>query len=202
MKLRNALLAAGMSLSLAASAHAISVPSGEPAPQWQGTDTKGVVHRLSDYAGQTVILEWTNHECPYVRKHYETQNMQALQADAAAQGIVWLSVISSAPGKQGHVSGEEADRLTESRGAQPAAVILDPSGDIGRAYDAKTTPHMYIITPDQVLAYQGAIDDKPTANHASVETAKNYVRQALAELAANVPVSEPETTPYGCSVKY
>ena len=118
---------------------------GEPAPDFTGVDTQGQTHRLADYRGKTVVLEWTNHDCPYVRKHYGAGNMQDQQREAAAQGVIWLSVISSAPGQQGHVSPAEADELTRSRNAAPHAVLLDPEGRIGRAYGAKTTPHLYLI---------------------------------------------------------
>jgi len=175
---------------------------GEPAPDFEGVDTRGETHRLVDYRGKTVILEWTNHDCPYVRKHYGAGNMQEQQRDAAAQGVVWLSVISSAPGKQGHVSAEEADKLTESRNAAPHAVILDPSGKIGRAYGAKTTPHMYIIDNTGKLVYMGGVDSITSANPADIPQATQHVREALRELAANKSVSTPVTRPYGCSVKY
>ena len=175
---------------------------GEPAPDFEGIDTQGKTHRLADYRGKTVVLEWTNHDCPYVRKHYGAGNMQAQQREAAAQGVIWLSVISSAPGKQGHVSPAQADELTRSRDAAPHAVILDPAGEIGRAYSAKTTPHMYIIDPAGTLVYMGGIDSIATANADDIPKATQYVRVALQELAAGQAVSEPVTRPYGCSVKY
>lgn len=181
-------------------AHAATV--GAPAPQFTSSDSNGKTHRLSDYAGKTVILEWNNNQCPYVGKHYNSGNMQKLQADATAQGIVWLAVISSAPGTQGYVTAAEENDILKERNARPTAVLLDPSGTIGRAYDAKTTPNMYVIDASQTLVYQGAIDDKPSSDAASLQGAKNYVRQALAELKAGKPISEPQTTPYGCSVKY
>ncbi|NNJ94475.1 MAG: redoxin domain-containing protein, partial [Halobacteria archaeon] len=137
---------------------------GEPAPDFEGVDTSGNVQRLADYRGKIVVLEWTNHDCPYVRKHYNAGNMQAQQREAAAQDVVWLSVISSAPGKQGHVSPAQADELTTSRDAKPQAVILDTEGRIGRAYNAKTTPHMYIIDAAGKLVYMGGIDSITTAN--------------------------------------
>ena len=172
------------------------------APEFTGVDSNGQAHRLSDFRGKTVVLEWTNHDCPFVVKHYSTGNMQALQREATADGIVWLSIISSAPGKQGHVSADKANELTRSRNASPTAVILDPSGDIGRLYGAKTTPHMYIIDREGTLVYAGGIDDRPTSRKSDVEGANNYVRTALAQLAAGESISEPATRPYGCSVKY
>jgi peroxiredoxin len=175
---------------------------GAPAPEFTAVDSNGVTHSLSDFRGQKVILEWTNHDCPFVRKHYETNNMQALQAEAAADGIVWLSIISSRPGAQGHVSSEKANELTQSRGASPTAVLIDESGDVGRAYDARTTPHMYIIDEEGVLRYMGAIDDDSSARQSAVAGAKNYVRVALAELAAGEAVSTPVTQAYGCAVRY
>ena len=175
---------------------------GEPAPDFEGVDTQGVTHRLADYRGKTVVLEWTNHDCPYVRKHYGAGNMQEQQREAAAQGVVWLSIISSAPGKQGHVSAAQADELTRSRKAAPQEVILDPDGTIGRAYGAKTTPHMYIIDPAGRLVYMGGIDENSSANAEDIPEARQHVRVALQELAAGKPVSEPVTQPYGCSVKY
>jgi len=175
---------------------------GEPAPGFEGLDTSGKLQRLADYRGKTVVLEWTNHDCPYVRKHYGAGNMQEQQRQAAAQGVVWLSIISSAPGKQGHVSPEEADELTRTRNAAPLAVILDSDGRIGRAYNAKTTPHMFIIDETGVLAYMGGMDSISTANPDDIPQATQYVRAALQELAAGKPVSTSVTKPYGCSVKY
>ncbi len=182
---------------------AIASPSvGEPAPEFSGVDSNGKSHNLADFHGKTVVLEWTNHDCPYVKKHYGTNNMQALQKSAAEDGIVWLSVISSAPGEQGHVDGPTANTLTSERDAAPTAVILDPEGDIGRLYAARTTPHMYIVDPEGMLVYMGGIDDKPTARWSDVEGARNYVELALADLAAGRPVAETVSQPYGCSVKY
>lgn len=175
---------------------------GEPAPGFEGVDTGGNVHRLADYRGKTVVLEWTNHDCPYVRKHYGAGNMQEQQREAAAQGVVWLSIISSAPGKQGHVSPEAAEELTRTRKAAPLAVILDSEGSIGRAYHARTTPHMFIIDESGVLVYMGGMDSISTANPDDIPQATQYVRVALQELAAGKPVSTPVTRPYGCSVKY
>jgi peroxiredoxin len=175
---------------------------GEPAPDFTGVDTQGKTHRLADYRGKTVVLEWTNHDCPYVRKHYGAGNMQEQQREAAAQGVIWLSVISSAPGQQGHVGPAEADELTRSRNAAPHAVLLDPEGRIGRAYGAKTTPHLYLIDEAGKLVYMGGIDSITTADPADIPQATQYVRVALKERAAGQPISAPVTRPYGCSVKY
>jgi len=163
----------------------------------------GDVHNLSDFTGKRVVLEWTNHGCPYVKKHYDTNNMQNLQKQATADDdTVWLSVISSAEGKQGYLTGPEAVMKNIKRGAEPTDVVLDPKGDMGRAFAAKTTPHMYVIDETQTLVYQGAIDDNRSANPKTVEGAKNYVVAALADLDAGRPVQEASTSPYGCSVKY
>lgn len=175
---------------------------GEPAPDFTLVDSNGAEQSLSDYLGQRVVLEWTNHGCPYVGKHYDTGNMQSLQREATEAGVVWLSIISSAPGRQGYVSGEEANNLTAMRGAYPSAVLFDPDGHVGHAYDARTTPGMYVIDEAGILRYMGAIDDQPTARHSSVEGANNYVRQALADLDAGREVRIAETQQYGCSIKY
>ncbi|MEQ9641589.1 MAG: redoxin domain-containing protein [Alphaproteobacteria bacterium] len=175
---------------------------GEPAPSFAGTTADGQTVDLAQYRGKTVVLEWTNHDCPYVRKHYGAKNMQALQKQAADDGIVWLSVISSAPGRQGYLEGPDALKVAADHGAAPAGIVLDPDGKIGKAYAARTTPHMYIVTPDGTLAYKGGIDDKATANPADIPGATNYVKVALAELAGGKPVSNPSTRAYGCSVKY
>ena len=167
------------------------------------TDSNGLQHNLSDFAGKRVVLEWTNAGCPYVQKHYDTDNMQTLQKEAALDGdTVWLSIISSAPGKQGYVSGEGANELTVSRDAAPSAVVLDPAGDMGKTFAAKTTPHMYIIDEVGKLVYQGAIDDNSSARKSTVAGAKNYVRAAMSDLDAGRSVAVSDTAPYGCSVKY
>lgn len=176
-----------------------SVETGTMAPNFQAVDSNGVTHSLSDFKGKNVVLEWTNHECPYVVRHYNTDNMQNLQKGLTAENTVWLSVVSSAPGNQGYVSGDEANMQTQKRAAAPTAVLLDPKGDLGRMFDAKTTPHMYIIDKQGTLTYQGAIDDAPRGDAA---TANNYVTAAMSEMKMGMNVSKPQTTPYGCSVKY
>ncbi len=196
-------LAAASIIAVLAATSAIAAPEpGKPAPAFAAVDSQGKPVNLASLKGKTVVLEWTNHDCPYVGKHYTSGNMQKLQKDAAAQGIVWLTVISSAPGQQGHVDGPAADTLTTTRNAAPSAVVLDPDGALGRLYDAKTTPHMYVIKPDGTLAYNGAIDDKPTKDTADVATAKSFVRQALDAVAAGKSVDPSITRAYGCSVKY
>lgn len=197
-----AALAVAAGFTLAAVTGAVAAPKvGQAAPEFSGMTSNGETVSLKDLSDKRVILEWTNHDCPYVRKHYETDNMQKLQKDTTGNGTVWLTVISSAPGKQGYVSPEKANELTTSRGAAPSHVVLDPEGAIGKMYKAETTPHMYIIEKG-TLMYMGAIDDNPSASKKTVEGAKNYVRQALSEIDAGKPVSEPATKAYGCSVKY
>lgn len=179
------------------------IDTGAKVDDMRVTDASGVEHNLSDFVGKRVVLEWTNHDCPYVQKHYGTDNMQSLQKEArAGDDTIWLSVISSAEGKQGYLSGPEAIEKNLDRGAAPTAVILDPKGVMGRSFAAKTTPHMYIIDESQTLVYQGAIDDNRSASPKTVEGANNYVRAALADLDAGRPVAQATTTPYGCSVKY
>jgi peroxiredoxin len=172
------------------------------APDFTLTGSRNQTVSLSDYKGKLVVLEWTNHECPFVRKHYESGNMQKLQRDYTAKDVIWLSIVSSAPGKQGHVTGDQAEELTKSRGAAPTAVLLDPAGTAGQAYGAKTTPHMYIIDKEGVLRYAGGIDSIKSTDQADIKTARNYVAQSLDELLAGKAVSEPATAPYGCGVKY
>ncbi len=198
-----ALTAAAFGLGSLGSALAQSGPrTGTKAPDFSVVDVDGKPQKLSDFAGKTVILEWTNHECPYVRKHYNSATMQKLQKDMTSDGIVWLTVISSAPGEEGYADAAKAKELTKSRDAAPSNVLLDPKGKMGRAYGAQTTPHMYIIDAKGTLVYAGAIDNKPSASSSSLNGAKSYVRQAIAELKAGKPVSEAATKAYGCSVKY
>ncbi len=186
---------------MTAAAHA-APEVGKPAPDFSAVDSNGKTVKLSGFRGKIVVLEWTNDGCPYVKKHYGSGNMQSLQNDAAVKGIVWLSIISSAPGKQGYVDGAGANELTKSRSASPAAVLLDPEGEIGHLYDARTTPHMFIVNKDGTLVYMGGIDDKPTSNPEDIKGAKNYVRAALDEVMEGKPVAAAVTRPYGCSVKY
>lgn len=186
---------------LAAPAFAAPV-IGAPAPAFTGIDADGQTVNLADFAGKTVVLEWTNDQCPYVKKHYGAGNMQKTQQAAAADGAVWLTIISSADGKQGHVTPERAKELTVERNAAPTDVVLDAAGDIGRAYEARTTPHMFVIDAKGTLVYAGGIDDKPTADAADIPGANNFVLAALDDLKNGRPVATPESEPYGCSVKY
>jgi peroxiredoxin len=194
-----AAVALAASVVLASLAHA---QEGKNAPDFTAVDSNGKSHQLSSFKGKTVVLEWTNDGCPYVQKHYGAGNMQALQKAANDAGVVWLSVISSAPGTQGHADGATANKLTTDRKAQPTAVLLDPTGKVGKLYDAKTTPHMYVINPEGKLVYAGAIDDKPTANVADLKGARNYVTEALTAVAAGKGPAVATTRAYGCSVKY
>ena len=177
-------------------------PVGRPAPAFTLTDTKGKQHNLADYKGKYVVLEWVNFGCPFVRKHYDSGNMQATQKKAVDKGVVWLSVCSSAKFKQGNMAPAEWNEEIAGRKMSSTAVLLDESGTVGKSYGAKTTPHMYIINPDGVLIYRGAIDDKPNTNKSDIPGARNHVLAALDESMAGKPVSMSSTTPYGCSVKY
>ena len=175
---------------------------GKAAPNFSLKDSNGRTRKLSDFRGRIVVLEWLNHDCPFVKKHYNSGNMQRVQRQARAKGAVWLSINSSASGKQGHVNGAQANSLTKSKNAAPSAVLLDASGKVGRAYNAKTTPHMYLISERGTVLYNGAIDDKPSVDEADVKGAKNFVLAALAQAKRGERISVPVTQPYGCSVKY
>ncbi|MFA5684153.1 MAG: thioredoxin family protein [Lysobacteraceae bacterium] len=189
--------------ALFAAPAALAASIGEAAPAFTLADSHGKSHSLADYHGKTVILEWTNHECPFVKKHYGAGNMQAQQRAAVADGIVWLTINSSNVGQQGHVDADFANKLfAESYQAANTAYLFDTDGVVGRAYGAKTTPQMYIIDADGVLRYNGAIDSIPSADQADIADATQHVSVALAELAAGKPVGVPLTQPYGCSVKY
>ena len=199
--MRKFLLSTAMIMMMGGQAFAAPV-IGEAAPEWTGIDSHGVQHSLSDFKGKTVVMEWTNNGCPYVRKHYDSGNMQALQKEATDKGIVWITVASSAEGKQGHLTPEETNDLMAKEGSNATARILDPEGTIGHAYEAKTTPHMYVINPDGVLVYNGAIDDDPSFKTDGIKTAKNYVKAAWKAVAAGDSIETAATQPYGCSVKY
>ncbi len=176
--------------------------NGELAPQFSGKTMTGEFISLEQYRGKPVVLEWTNHECPYVRKHYNSGNMQRTQRELTEDGATWISIVSSAPGKQGHVTADEAQKLTTERASYADVVVLDPDGDIGRLFAAKTTPHMFLIDESGVLVYQGAIDDKPSANPKSLEGAQNYILSAWEQFNEGTPIAAANTKPYGCSVKY
>jgi peroxiredoxin len=181
---------------------ALAARVGEPAPDFTATDSNGQVHKLSEYKGKFVVLEWTNRGCPYTQKHYNSGNMQKLQREWTSRGVIWLTVVSSAPGKQGYVTAAEENAYLKQVNAAPTAVLMDPNGALGHLYDAKTTPDIFIIGPQGTLIYSGAIDDKPTTDVADVSTAKNYVTAALDEATAGKTVAVSTSRPYGCSVKY
>jgi peroxiredoxin len=189
-------------LSLAAFSAFAAVKPGELAPDFQGKDSNGKTQSLSQYKGKYVVLEWANQGCPYEQKHYNSGNMESLQKQWTTKGVVWLSVISSAPGQQGFVSPAQENEYLTKMHAAPSAAILDPSGAIGKLYTAKTTPHMFVIDPSGKLIYEGAVDDQPTPDPASLKGAKNYVSTALNESMAGKAVTTQTTRPYGCSVKY
>lgn len=178
------------------------VKLGEVAPDFTLGDSNGQQRSLSEFAGSTVVLEWFNPQCPFVRKHYDSGNMQGLQKKYTSQKIVWLSIDSSAPGKQGHLLPEEANHFIEEKNLHSTAVLLDPEGAIGKLYGAKTTPHIFIINAKGELIYQGAIDDTPSFDPADITTAKNYVEEILSSILAGETVSPTATKSYGCSVKY
>jgi peroxiredoxin len=198
----NYMIASLAALAVVASPAYATVQVGSAAPAFTAVDSNGKSHTLKDFAGKTVVLEWTNHDCPFVVKHYSAGNMQKTQRDATAKGAVWLSVISSAPGKQGNVSAADANKLTTERKAAPSAILMDAKGDLGRLYGAKTTPHIYVIDAKGKLAYAGAIDSKADSNPASIPGATNYALAAVDALSAGKPVAVATSTPYGCSVKY
>ncbi len=175
---------------------------GSAAPDFTATDSNGRTHKLSDYRGKFVVLEWHNQGCPYTRKHYVSGNMQRLQKEWTAKGVTWFTVISSPPGEQGYVTAAQENEYLKRMNASPTAALLDPTGQLGHEYSARTTPQMFIIDPNGMLIYDGAIDDKATTDTADIGGARNYVTAALQEATAGKPVSEPATRPYGCSVKY
>jgi peroxiredoxin len=175
---------------------------GDPAPLFTGNASNGKTYNLSNLQGKFVVLEWHNQGCPYTEKHYDSGNMQKLQKEWTGKGVEWFTVISSAQGTQGYVSSNDENSYLSKMKAAPTAALLDPSGQIGHMYGAKTTPHMFIINPKGVLIYDGAIDDRPTTDKSDINGAKNYVSLALEEAMSGKPVSTATTRPYGCSVKY
>jgi peroxiredoxin len=188
--------------TIALATAAFAVKPSDLAPDFHGTDSNGRTQSLSQYRGKYVVLEWANQGCPFEQKHYKSGNMEALQKEWTAKGVVWLSIISSAPDQQGYVTPPEENDYLAKMHAAPTAAILDPTGSIGHLYDAKTTPHMFVIDPNGKIVYEGAIDDQPTPDPASLKSARNYVSEALTESMAGKPVQTPVTRSYGCSVKY
>jgi peroxiredoxin len=202
MKSRNAALL-GCALVLGASAASRAAATvGEKAPDFSLADSRGQKRSLADLKGKYVVLEWVNYECPFVQKHYNTGNMQGLQKTYTGKGVVWLAINSSAPGKQGNFTPAEIEARSKQHNAGFSAYLIDSDGTVGRAYGAKTTPHMFLIDPSGTLLYAGGIDDTPSTEPADVKTARNFVRSALDETLAGKPVSVSSSQPYGCSVKY
>ncbi len=201
-KIKNAAALLSAVLALTVCSQAAAVKPGEPAPDFTAVDSEGKSQTLSSYKGKYVVLEWFNEGCPFVQKHYHSTNMQTLQREMTGKGVVWLSVISSAPGKQGYSIPADANTMRRKWNIASTATLLDPEGKVGRLYGAKTTPDMFIVSPDGKILYMGAIDEKATSNPADIDGAKNYVKAALDEAMAGKPVTTAATTPYGCSVKY
>jgi peroxiredoxin len=195
------ILPALFAVALAASAYA-APQVGKSAPDFTLADLSGKQHELSDYKGKYVVLEWVNFGCPFVKKHYGSQNMQTLQKEFVDKGVVWLSICSSAPGKQGNETPDAAKKGISKFGWAASAYLVDADGKVGKLYNAKTTPDMFVIDPEGTLIYAGAIDDKPNPDPSTVNGASNYVKAALSEATAGKDVSVPATKPYGCSVKY
>jgi peroxiredoxin len=196
------ILAVLTSLVAATAFAAESPPVGSNAPDFSATDSKGKTHSLAQYKGKYVVLEWFNPECPFVKKHYGPGNMQKLQEDATSKGVVWLSVDSSAPGKEGNLTPDQAEKKLSEWKTKQTALLLDPDGKVGQAYGAKNTPHMFVINPEGKIVYEGAIDSKATPNPADIPSSTNYVKVALDESLGGKAVSTAQTKPYGCSIKY
>jgi peroxiredoxin len=200
---RSLLLGSAALVLVPAVARAFPSPDlGKPAPPFTVSDSNGKSWSLADLKGKVVVLETTNYQCPYVRKHYNSGNMQNQQREAAAKGVVWLTVAASAPGEEGYVTAEQANEIARRGHAAPAAVLLDPQSKIARAYGATVTPHMYIIDTAGMLVYKGGIDSIPSSNVDDIPRADQYVRVALGEVLAGKPVKDASTRPYGCSLKY
>jgi peroxiredoxin len=193
----------GSALAICAHGFAVAAPVlGQPAPSFQAMDADGHARSLSDFSGKIVVLEWTSSDCPYSGKHYGSGNMQSLQKKAVKDGVIWLTVSSSAPGREGYFTPRTAKTWSAKVGSHATAILLDGDGKVGRAYAARATPHMFVIDKAGRVAYMGGIDDRPYVDPASLKGAKNYVALALADLKAGRPVAEPVSAPYGCSVRY
>jgi len=201
MAMKKAFVSFSTILALALIAAASPKP-GDSAPGFTATDSNGKTHSLSDFKGKYVVLEWTNSGCPFTVKHYASGNMQKLQKEWTSKGVVWLTVLSSAPGKQGYKTASEQNSYLKESNSSPTAVLMDPQGELGHLYGAKTTPHMFVIDPSGKLIYAGAIDDKPSTDASDIPGSKNYLNAALTESMAGKPVTTASTQPYGCSVKY
>ena len=199
---RRSLLVGGAAVALVPAAAFATSDLGKAAPAFSAIDSNGKSWSLAELKGKVVVLETTNQDCPYVRKHYTSANMQTQQRQAAGKGVIWLTVASSAPGEQGFVTASEANDTVKKNDAAPAAVLLDPKSRIARAYSATVTPHMYVIDAAGMLVYKGGIDSIPSSNVNDIARAKQYVRVALDEVLAGKPVSVASTRPYGCTLKY
>lgn len=197
-KRRLAVALAAVCLNLSA----FAVRVGDTAPNFTGVDSNGKTHELSEFKGKYVVLEWHNQGCPFTKKHYVSGNMQSLQKTWTSKGVVWLTIISSAPGLQGYVTAQEENSYLSKEHAMPTAALLDADGKIAHLYDAKTTPHMFVIDPSGKLIYAGAIDDHPTPEPSDISQSKNYVTEALTESMQGKPIGTAYTRPYGCSIKY
>ena len=195
-------LLAFISLTATTLIAADSPPVGAAAPDFSLPDAAGKTHSLSDYKGKYVVLEWFNPECPFVKKHYGSGNMQKLQSEYTGKGVVWLSIDSNAAGLEGNLTGEQAQKVMKAWNTKQTALLLDPEGKAGRAYNARNTPHMFVINPEGKIVYEGAIDSKATPNPADIPSSTNYVKAALDESMSGKSVSNSNTRPYGCSVKY
>ena len=182
--------------------NASALDKGELVPNFTLDSSQKKKVSLADFKGQIVVLEWTNQECPFVKKHYSSNNMQNLQGESVGKGVIWLSIVSSAPGKQGYVTTEQAEKIRLEKGFKSTALLLDPEGKTGKAYGAKTTPHIFIIDREGKLAYQGAIDDHPSTDAKDIPKSKNYVQEALTDILAGQKVRTAQTSSYGCGVKY
>src|ERR1700758_33734 len=200
---RRALLVLTITTLAAGALYAADIPPvGSAAPDFSVPDANGKTQSLSEYKGKYVVLEWFNPECPFVKKHYGSDNMQKLQKEYTGKGVVWLTIDSNAPGTEGNLTPEQAQKVATSWKTQQTALLLDPDGKVGRAYGAKNTPNMVIINPDGKIAYEGAIDSKATPNPGDIPSSTNYVKAALDESLSGKPVTTRQTRPYGCSVKY
>ena len=200
--MKTKLLITALTCLAASLSYADELKVGAEAPTFTLKDTAGKTHSLSDYKGKFVVLEWFNEGCPFVKKHYTSGNMQKLQQEYTGKDVVWLSINSSAPGEQGHVTAETAPKTISEWKMNATKILLDHDGKVGKLYGAKTTPHMFVIDKEGKLVYQGAIDSKATPNTADLADAENYVKVALDNSMAGKPVSNTSTKPYGCSVKY
>jgi len=202
LRSRLSLCAALVAVLLPLLSVAESARVGDPAPTFTATDSRGKTESLAQYRGKFVVLEWHNQGCPYTKKHYVSGNMQDLQKEWTGKGVVWFTVISSAPGAQGYVTASQENEYLAQMHAAPTAALLDPDGKVGRLYNAKTTPEMFVINPEGKLIYAGAIDNRPTPDSEDIKGADNYVDDALTAAMAGKPVAMPYTRSYGCSVKY